>query len=575
METRNCQNCKQDFTIEPDDFSFYEKIKVPPPTFCPECRFKQRYAFRNNIILHKGKCDLCHANIISMYSKNKTFPVYCRECFYGDNWDQEISGIELDFSKPFFEQLHKLFEKAPRINLIGVGKVNSDYSNHVTNVKNIYLSFSVGASEDCYFIGPQCVNDKNCSSCSMTRNSEWSYMLIDCENCYKTAFSQNCVNCIDSLFLYDCRNCSDCIGCVNLRNKNHCIFNKQYSKEDYLKIRENLKLDTYDGLNKFKETFVEFQKNFPRKYGVFENTQNCTGNYILNSKNCKESFVTVDSEDVKYGFICNGAKNCMDVSHTYPSSEYSYFTMAAIESNNIYFSSFIYSNCYEIFYSDNCYSSNNLFGCIGLRNKQYCIFNKQYTKEEYFELVEKIKKHMDDTPYVDKMGRIYKYGEFFPVEFSPFGYNETPLQDYFPLKMEEAVEQGFNWSNIEEKDYIPNILNIDLYKINNFNFNSDQIIECRHQGNCLDNCIKSFRVIPEELNILKTLDIFIPDTCHNCRNVERIKIRNPLKLWHRTCMCKQLDHNHEGGCQNEFETSYSPDRIEKIYCESCYQKEVY
>ena len=37
-EIRQCQNCKQDFTIEPDDFGFYEKIKVPPPTFCPLCR---------------------------------------------------------------------------------------------------------------------------------------------------------------------------------------------------------------------------------------------------------------------------------------------------------------------------------------------------------------------------------------------------------------------------------------------------------------------------------------------------------------------------------------------------------
>jgi hypothetical protein len=27
-ETRICQNCKKDFTIEPDDFGFYEKMKV-------------------------------------------------------------------------------------------------------------------------------------------------------------------------------------------------------------------------------------------------------------------------------------------------------------------------------------------------------------------------------------------------------------------------------------------------------------------------------------------------------------------------------------------------------------------
>ena len=30
-----------------------------------------------------------------------------------------------------------------------------------------------------------------------------------------------------------------------------------------------------------------------------------------------------------------------------------------------------------------------------------------------------------------------------------------------------------------------------------------------------------------------------------------------------------------GKCTNEFETSYAPERPEIVYCESCYQKEVY
>jgi len=29
-EARTCQNCKTQFTIAPEDFQFYEKIKVPP-----------------------------------------------------------------------------------------------------------------------------------------------------------------------------------------------------------------------------------------------------------------------------------------------------------------------------------------------------------------------------------------------------------------------------------------------------------------------------------------------------------------------------------------------------------------
>ncbi len=76
-ETKNCQNCKQNFTIESEDFNFYEKIKVPPPTFCPECRMQRRMVWRNERVLYKRKCDLCNKNIISMYADFAVFPVYC------------------------------------------------------------------------------------------------------------------------------------------------------------------------------------------------------------------------------------------------------------------------------------------------------------------------------------------------------------------------------------------------------------------------------------------------------------------------------------------------------------------
>ena len=32
-EVRICQNCKTEFTIEPEDFDYYKKMSVPPPTF--------------------------------------------------------------------------------------------------------------------------------------------------------------------------------------------------------------------------------------------------------------------------------------------------------------------------------------------------------------------------------------------------------------------------------------------------------------------------------------------------------------------------------------------------------------
>ena len=97
MENRNCQNCKKDFVIEQEDFNFYEKIKVPPPTFCPECRFIRRLCFKNERSLYKRECDLCHKKIISMYDENVTFPIYCPECWRSDKWDPMSYGLDYDF----------------------------------------------------------------------------------------------------------------------------------------------------------------------------------------------------------------------------------------------------------------------------------------------------------------------------------------------------------------------------------------------------------------------------------------------------------------------------------------------
>ena len=33
LEIKNCQNCKQNFTIESDDFAFYDKMKARFPDY--------------------------------------------------------------------------------------------------------------------------------------------------------------------------------------------------------------------------------------------------------------------------------------------------------------------------------------------------------------------------------------------------------------------------------------------------------------------------------------------------------------------------------------------------------------
>ena len=112
-ETKTCQNCKSAFTIEPEDFAFYEKMQVPPPLWCRLCRFQRRLMFMNERALYKRACDLCGKSMITMYSPDKKVVVYCNPCWWSDEWDPMDYGMEYDPSRPFFSQIKELLGKTP------------------------------------------------------------------------------------------------------------------------------------------------------------------------------------------------------------------------------------------------------------------------------------------------------------------------------------------------------------------------------------------------------------------------------------------------------------------------------
>lgn len=564
-EKRVCQNCKLDFIIEPDDFSFYEKIKVPPPTFCQECRMQRRFTVRNERNLYHQECDLCKKKIISMYSSGKSFPVYCSTCWWGDKWDPVKYGIKYDFGQSFFLQFKFLLNKVPRPSLITPNSKNCDYCNYIADGKNSYLCFGSIAIEDCLYGSPY--ESKYCIDNYLARECEYCYECIDCEKLSLSSFCQECSNSFNLFYCFDCKNCQDCIGCVGLRGQKYYIFNKAYNKEEFLKKKKELLLDTKNGLNKLKKEFLKIKMTVPHKFSVELQSKNVSGNNIVQSKNAHNCFDIKRCEDVKYCKQMIDAKDVLDTNYC-EFVELCYDYIGYWKINNVIFSNTI-GDSNSIIYSDFCSGSSNLFACIGLRSKQYCILNKQYTKEEYEELVPKIIKHMNDMPYVDKKGRVYRYGEFFPSELSPFCYNETIAQEYFPLSKEEALEQGYKWKEKEERNYQIDIKNEDIpndiKEVNESIIN--KVIECEHKGNCNEQCTEAFKIIPDELSFYQRMNLPIPHLCPNCRHYNRLKQRNPLKLWHRKCM--------KENCINEFETSYAPDRPEMVYCEKCYNQEVY
>jgi hypothetical protein len=562
-ENKTCQNCKKDFIIEPDDFLFYEKIKVPAPTFCPHCRFVRRMIWRNERSLYKRKCDMCEKNIIAMYDDKAPFPVYCPECYKGDKWGAETYEMDYDFGKPFFEQWKELFNKVPRQSLLQIGEnINSEYANFIKDVKNIYLSFSVlWESEDIYYSN-NIEKSKNILSSYNISESELLYENIGSNKNYSCQYSFWSSSCIDCNFILNCRNCQDCFSCVNLNNKRYCISNEQYTKEQYEEKMKELDMGSHNFVENSKKEFWNFSLQFPRRYANIVNSQNSSGDELRNNNNTEYCFNVYDSENVKYGYRDVKVKDSMDVCHFLGSLSYEHAFGGSDGNQGVKFIITGGSLSVDVEYSDGCPSCTNVFACIGLKNKQYCILNKQYTKEEYFEMVEKIKQHMDDMPYVDAKGRIYKYGEFFPCELCPFGYNETVINDHFPLTKEEILERGYNYKEKQENKYTITLkakdIPDDIKDIDDSILN--EVIECEKSG-------KAFKITPFELQFYRRMNIPIPRLHPDERYKERMSLRNPMTLYLRQCM-------HEG-CLNMFETTYTPERPEIVYCKDCYQKEVY
>ncbi len=575
-ESRICQNCKSGFQIEPEDFGFYEKIKVPAPTFCPACLFQRKLAWRNTHALYKRKDSVVGKDVISIYHPDVEMNVVDQKYWWSDEWDPFDYGNEYDFSKPFFSQWKNIMRRIPFQALSNSKAVNSEYANVAEESYDSYLISAAWKNERTMY-SDSISENKDCLDLCVVHKSEFCYEDVYCSDSNRLFYSEKTTSSIDSYFLYDCKGCVNCFMSSNLRNKSYCFENVQYSKEEYAEKIKQYDLGSFDTIQKLKIQFNDLKNKAIHKYANIINSHNVTGDNITGATDSRHVFdVSGNVKDTKYLFWSANyifeCYHCIAIGLLESSFESS---DCGVGGARCHFSNVVYSSN-DVEYSFNCYNSHDLFGCIGLRNKSYCILNKQYTKEEYFELLPKVKQHMMEMPYFDKVGRVYTYGEFFPIELSPFAYNETVANDFYPLTKKEAEEKGFGWREKEEKNYKVTTTASDLSDTIQDIADSitQETIECQHQGKCNDRCSTAFKILPNELIFYKRFNIPLPRLCYGCRHAERFKKRAPLYLWQRACMCDISTHDHSGVCQNQFETAYSPDRPEIIYCESCYQKEV-
>jgi len=545
---KSCLKCQKQFEIRSRDIEFYKKISpiingeiylIPEPTLCPKCRMKRRLIFRNEINFYKRESFLNGEQMISIFA-DENLKVMTREQWWSDDWEGLTYGRDFDFARPFFEQFHNLWREVPMPPLVNNGSVNSEYCNFADQNKDCYLLSTANENSDCYY-GFWLVGCVDVADSSWVNGSELIYEGVNVRKSYNLRYVQNCENCTESAFLLDCRNVHKCFFCINLSNQEYCIFNKKCTPEDYNKFREDLAGDSgkYDEcLRKFAA--MKSENNIRRDADIYS-SENCTGDKIYNSKNVYDSFEIYDSEDVSY--VDDGllGKDCYDIC-------FFHRTELCYESNSLIGYGFRFCNycrnCQNIYYCDNCHSSSDLFGCVGLRNKKYCILNKQYSKEDYEKLIARIIVHMQETK---------EWGEFFPSALSPFAYNETLANEFFPMERDQVIKEGLRWKEKDPREYL------DSTYQGGFNQSDASVDICKEILSCI-NCQKNYKIIQREYDFYKKMVLPLPQKCPDCRLKSRFSQKNSYELQVRKCAM----------CNKDIRTTHKEEEKISVYCHDCY-----
>ena len=564
METKNCKNCRLDFAIDERDQTHCAKIGVPTPSWCPKCRFVRRTANLNGWSLFYRPCDKCSKRTLSMYPPDAQVTVYCQPCWWADDWDGTEYAQDYDESRPFLEQVKELNDKTPHVALetTYLTLKDCDYCNAIAYGKNCMLATWSDYCENVFF-SSFLASTKDTVDCLRMIDSELCYESIGQNKAYRVFFSEECDSCTDVWFSRNCYSCVNCFGCVNLRGASYCIYNEQYSREDYFEKLKEFEVDTYSGQMAMRAQIEDFWKQFPyRAYTGNTLNVNVEGEYVYESKNSTEMFMASGAEDCRYSqFITvKPARDCVDYSGWGNGVELIYESAnIGDNSSNVKFSYYCFPDCLNLEYCMWVVAGKNNFGCSNLKRKKYAILNKEYEKEEYEALREKIVIDMKSRPYVDSTGQEYLYGEFFSPEFSKFAYNTSNAHKFFPKTQEETLAMGYTWKAEEEQVAVATIQADDLPDSMN---ETDQSIT-KETIQC-DTCPRKYRIVDGEFGLLQKMGMPVPHQCLKCRELRRFnRMHKPLELYDSTC----------AKCSEPMKTAYNPEGPETVYCVSCYQQE--
>lgn len=546
---KTCTYCSALFEITDGEKGMYKKIGLNIPDICVRCRWKQYMAFWPFGKFRTGKSDLSGESFITVLPEHSRYPIYTSKEWWGDTWDPMLYGMEYDSNRSFFDQLKELQEKVPRPHQQGAQNIDCDWSDDAWESKNCYLTRSTKRAENILY-GYRVIDAKDSIDVSHVFTLDQCYECAYCFNSYNLLFSKNCRDCIESAFLFDCRNLSNCFMCWNLRGKSYCIENVQYTKEEYEEKMKSINLGSHNELEIYKKRYAEIlKKQVVHKEHFNIKTYDSVGTYMTGCNNCTNVFYLEESENCMNCLRGIKERDVIDQVGCWEielSGNNSCCTAAYQLKHSIWCDNARFSE-----YCDQCLEIEYCFGSVGLRKKKYCILNKQYTKEEYETLKEKI---------IAGMKARGEYGLFPPYSLGLCPYNVSTSAIYFPEADEVYVkERGGYWEEAESKkieglstaELPDNISDVDAVI-------TKQALICPVTG-------WRYNIAEAELSFLKHKNIALPRVHFDIRTKERMLSLSQSKGESYTCTY----------CSKNI-TAYYPRNwgYEKIACEECYLREI-
>ncbi len=534
------------------DAEICRKFRVPPIKMDPTEQLDLLTGFNTGMAFFWKPHMKTGVPLLSAIHPDTPIPVVTEEEWV--EMDATTFGQEIDLAQPVFDQLWGLVTRVP---------------HNPTRNLNCTQSVAVGTinANDCYCVsasyivnrclygyamlnGEDCIDSGNGMNVARSYQSGGSNDISDCQYVYESK------GCLNSSFLFDCWNCEFCFGATNQRNKRFLFFNEQLDEAEYKKRLAEIDLSDASVANVYIKRFMALWRAegvWPEAFG-YGNTE-AEGEHVFGCVRCQECFwqnMSVDCYRCRLGASNSGCAYTSGAG----SQQDSYMTTGGTFGSGNKFCVGA-TKCIGCEYCFNCRECENCFGCVGLQHKKFCIFNKQYTEEEYWRRLDELKCQMLEAE---------EYGSFFPAKFSPCGLQFSAGEIYVGYSAERLKQYGAPYLDPKRGQvFAPHPQELQPIEADSLPLRLDDVDSSLFVGKAIHDpeCDRLFTILPSEFETYKAKRWPLPRRHFTTRLIELVRRSNSPMPKDAECAACHV-------AITTYRNFTFPERT--VYCRSCYLK---